>query len=75
MLEKLYKAEELAERYGCSDVTARRYLRQMRHMENPLRATESAVRAWEASRAVESSIEIQRRLREMKKKKPSRTTA
>ena len=62
MLQKLYSAEDLAERYGCSQVTARRYIRQMRHMENPLRATEQAVADWERGRTVESAEVVKQRI-------------
>lgn len=44
---------EIAERYQCSTKTARRYMRQMEHMEKPLRVTESAVALWEMERTRE----------------------
>lgn len=46
-LEKLLTAKDIAERYGMSEKTATRYMRQMEHMEKPLRVTEKAVIAWE----------------------------
>ena len=49
-MEKLYGAKDIQERYGCSQGTARAYLRQMEHMEKPLRVRESALRTWEAQR-------------------------
>jgi len=43
----------MKERYGCSNPTARKYLRQCHpHMESPLAAPEWAVREWEESRIV-----------------------
>lgn len=43
----------MAERYGVSRKTARRYLRQMPHMEKPLAAYEWAVDEWEQGRTVQ----------------------
>lgn len=54
-MTKLLTASDICERYGCSEKTARRYMRQMVHMEMPLRVTETALLAWEASRTYESS--------------------
>ena len=41
---------DVSERYGCSLKTARKYLRQMYHFENPLTAPLWAFNAWEESR-------------------------
>ena len=49
-LDRLLSAKDIAERYGKSEKTAMRYMRQMEHMEKPLRVTESAVAAWEIGR-------------------------
>ena len=49
-LDRLLSAKDIAERYGKSEKTAMRYMRQMEHMEKPLRVTESAVAAWEISK-------------------------
>ena len=51
-MDRLLTAEDLAERYKVTIQTARKYLRQMRHMENPLRTWESAAAAWEAGKTV-----------------------
>ena len=52
-MERLVTVSVMRERYGCSLPTARKYLRQCDpHMENPLAATESAVRQWETNRTV-----------------------
>ena len=43
----------MKERYGCSNPTARKYLRECHpHLENPLCAPEWAVQDWEDSRTV-----------------------
>ena len=52
-MERLVTVSDIAERYGCSGKTARKYLRQMFHYENPLAAPRWAVDEWENSRAVE----------------------
>ena len=52
-MEQVMTVKRLAERYGCSLPTARKYIRQMiPHMENPLSATMDAFRDWEAKRTV-----------------------
>jgi Ni/Co efflux regulator RcnB len=51
-MDRLLTAEDLAERYRVTIQTARKYIRQMRHMENPLRTWESAATAWEAGKTV-----------------------
>ena len=62
MMQKLYSAGDIAERYGCSLCTARRYIRKMRHMENPLMVAESDLREWENRRTVEPPEVIQARM-------------
>lgn len=52
-MDRLVTVREMAERYGCSNPTARKYLRQCApHLENPLVAPEWAVNEWEQSRMV-----------------------
>ena len=52
-MERLITVKAMRERYGCSNPTARKYLRQcVPHMESPLAAPEWAVREWEQSRMV-----------------------
>ena len=54
MVKRLLTVKEMAERYKCSEKTARRYMRQIDHMEKPLRVTETAVESWEYSRTQEA---------------------
>ena len=42
-MERLITVKDIRERYGCSGPTARKYLRQMFHYENPLTAPEWAL--------------------------------
>ena len=52
-MERLVTVKEMRERYGCTNPTARKYLRQcVPHMEEPLVAPEWAVLDWEAKRTV-----------------------
>ena len=49
-MERLVTVKDMRERYGCSLPTARKYLRQMFHYENPLAAPIWAFREWEENR-------------------------
>lgn len=49
-MERLVTVKDMSERYGCSLPTARKYLRQMFHYENPLAAPMWAFLEWEESR-------------------------
>lgn len=60
-MDRLVTVREMANRYGCSNPTARKYLRQcVPHMEDPLVAPEWAVREWEQNRTV-IPVEISRK--------------
>lgn len=49
-MERLVTVKDMQERYGCSLPTARKYLRQMFHYENPLAAPQWAFNEWEENR-------------------------
>ena len=49
-MERLVTVKDMQERYGCSLPTARKYLRQMFHYEDPLAAPRWAFDEWEANR-------------------------
>lgn len=49
-MERLVTVKDMQQRYGCSLPTARKYLRQMFHYEDPLAAPRWAFDEWEASR-------------------------
>ena len=53
-MKRLLTVKEMAERYRCSEKTARRYMRSMEHMEKPLRVTETALEIWEYNRTQEA---------------------
>ena len=63
-MERLLKVRDISERYGCTAKTARKYLRQMFHYENPLTAPLWALTEWEQSR---ESMPAQRRVHLHKK--------
>lgn len=68
-MEKLYSAEDLQARYGCSLYTAQKYLRQMKHLKiRPPKAYESAVMQWEAENMAPAAGEAVRE--KAKKRKP-----
>ena len=52
MLSQIFKPADIAQRYGVSVRTARRYMREMRHTENPLTVTDEAIRDWDMFRTV-----------------------
>jgi len=63
-MERLVTVKDMAQRYGCSLPTARKYLRQIiPHMEEPLTAPEWAFREWEEKRTV-IPVEVSRKRRE-----------
>ncbi len=49
-MERLITVKDIRERYGCTSPTARKYIRQMFHYENPLTAPLWAVMEWEKNR-------------------------
>ncbi len=49
-MEKLFSVKDIAARYQCKPATARKYMRDMDHMEGPLMVSERAVAAWERRR-------------------------
>ena len=55
-MERLITVRDVRMRYGCSAPTARKYLRQMYHYENPLAAPEWAFAEWERSRECMPSV-------------------
>ena len=46
-MERLLSVKDICERYQVKAVTARKYMRDMEHMESPLMVSERAVKAWE----------------------------
>ena len=73
-MERLVTVKDMAERYGCSLPTARKYLRQMFHYEDPLAAPRWAFDEWEASREkMPDGISIRRSAEIISRKQNERT--
>jgi len=49
-MDRLVTVKDVSERYGCSMKTARKYIRQMFHYEDPLVAPRWAFDEWEQAR-------------------------
>lgn len=70
-MEKLFTVSDIQERYGCNPQTARKYIRQMEHMEKPLSVLESAITAWERKRTIPPSDLIRAATKEARRRKNS----
>lgn len=62
-MDRLLSVKDIQNRYQCSPNTARAYIRQMIHYENPLMVTEKALTDWENSRLVVPYQMMKRRAR------------
>ena len=51
-MERLYSVKDIMARYQCNPATARKRMREMEHLENPLMVTERAINAWEKRKIV-----------------------
>ena len=73
-MERLVTVKDMQERYGCSLPTARKYLRQMFHYENPLAAPRWAFDEWESSREqMPGGISMARQANILNRKENERT--
>ena len=73
-MERLVTVRDMAERYGCSLPTARKYLRQMFHYEDPLAAPKWAFDEWEQNRErMPAGISAERISGMLNRKKNERT--
>lgn len=63
-MEKLLSVRDICERYQFKDPrAARRIMRDMEHIENPLMVSERAVKAWEARKTLPPESETRRMLK------------
>lgn len=46
-MDRLYSVKDICERYQVKAATARKFMRDMEHMESPLMVSERAVKSWE----------------------------
>ena len=65
-MERLYSVKDIQSRYQCNPATARKYMRQMEHMEAPLMVSERAIGAWERQKLVMPSNLIRQEMRRRK---------
>ena len=69
MMDRLLSVKDIQERYQCNPATARKYIREMDHMEKPLMVREKEVMAWEQSKMVPSSRQIMMAMRQRRAKR------
>lgn len=62
-MERLLTVQDVCARYQCKATTARKYMRDMEHMESPLMVTERAVAAWERRKTVPPESETRQLMR------------
>ena len=51
-MERLYSVRDICERYQVKSATARKFMRDMAHMERPLMVSERALKEWERRKTV-----------------------
>jgi hypothetical protein len=68
-MERLYSVRDICERYQVKSVTARKFMRDMVHMESPLMVSERALKAWEEYKTLPPESETRRMIRKGVKKR------
>ena len=73
-MERLITVKDMRDRYGCSLPTARKYIRQMFHYEDPLAAPKWAFDEWERNRErIPAAVSGKRRAEIIRLKENERT--
>lgn len=62
-MDRLFTVQDICARYQCKAATARKYMRDMDHMEKPLMVTERAVAAWERRKTMPPECETRKMMR------------
>ena len=62
-MDRLLSVKDLQERYKCTPATARKYIREMDHMEKPLMVRARTLMAWEESKMVPSCKQVRRAIK------------
>ena len=62
-MERLLSVKDIQERYQCNPATARKYMREMLHMEKPLMVSERAVSDWEKRKLIMPDYMIRQRMK------------
>ena len=65
-MDRLYSVKDIQSRYQCNPATARKYMRQMEHIEKPLMVSERAINDWEKRKLIMPDFLIRQ---EMKRRK------
>ena len=63
-MDKLYSVKDICDRYQCKPATARKYMRDMAHLEQPLMVSERALKAWEERKTLPPESETRRMIKE-----------
>ena len=62
-MDRLYSVNDICARYQCKAATARKYMRDMEHLESPLMVSERAVAAWERRKTLPPECETRQLIR------------
>ena len=62
-MERLLSVKDIQDRYQCNPATARKYIRQMEHLEKPLMVSERAFSAWEKRKLIIPDYMIRERMK------------
>lgn len=63
IMDRLFSVHDICARYQCASATARKYMRDMDHMEAPLMVSERAVAAWERRKTYPPESETRKLMR------------
>ena len=67
-MERLYSVKDICDRYQVKTTTARKFMRDMVHMEKPLMVSERAVKEWEQRKTLPPEGQTRELLRKGVKK-------
>ena len=62
-MDRLYSVKDICDRYQVKAVTARKFMRDMEHLESPLMVSERAVKAWEQRKTLPPESQTRQLLR------------
>ncbi len=62
-MDRLLSVRDIQNRYQCNPATARKYIREMEHMEKPLMVPEGSLQRWERSRMYPPAADIRRAMK------------
>ena len=63
-MDRLYSVQDICDRFQCKPATARKYMRDMAHMESPLMVSERALKEWEQRKTFPPESATRRMLKE-----------